>query len=124
MDERKSSFILMRGRHRREPKAGAGAEAEADDRRVMDGATQPTEYRWLGNHAAVQGRSISLTCDHCRVSWEGCAAECCCPECGAPKGYHDHDADLCYCEQCTSYGSTTAIECTKANLTKIRIDGE
>lgn len=60
------------------------------------------EYEWLGNRAAVQGYSIGLECHHCRVSWEGCAAESCCPKCGAEKGYHPNDHGKCYCEECSN----------------------
>lgn len=60
-------------------------------------------YRDLGNRAVSNSHSIGLTCHHCRVSWCGCAAECCCPECGAPKGYYPDDYDVCHCEQCRDY---------------------
>jgi hypothetical protein len=58
------------------------------------------DWPWLGNLAAVQGYSTPLSCHHCEVTWEGCAAESCCPKCGAPKGYHNDDHGQCYCAQC------------------------
>lgn len=57
--------------------------------------------RFLGNLAAVQGYSVSLSCSHCDAYWEGCAAESCCPECGRMKGYHEDDKDKCYCPDCS-----------------------
>lgn len=58
------------------------------------------DWPYLGNLAAVQGYSTALSCHHCEVTWEGCAAECCCPKCAAPKGYHSEDHDECYCVEC------------------------
>lgn len=58
------------------------------------------DYRYLGDRSAVQGYTVGLSCHHCQVTWGGCAAECCCPECGAPKGYHEDDRDKCYCDKC------------------------
>ena len=57
-------------------------------------------YQHLGNFAVSNSHSVGLTCHHCKVSWNGCAAESCCPRCGAPKGYHAEDWDKCYCTEC------------------------
>lgn len=56
--------------------------------------------RDLGNRSVALGYSVGLSCHHCNVSWGGCAAESCCPECGRPKGYHEDDRDECYCDEC------------------------
>ena len=55
-------------------------------------------YRNLGMRAVSPMHSVGLHCDHCMVEWGGCAAECCCPECGAPKAYYDDGR--CMCERC------------------------
>lgn len=58
------------------------------------------DYRFVDNRAAYsQMHSIGLECHHCKVAWQGCAAECSCPECGAPKGYWPGSHD-CYCDAC------------------------
>ena len=54
-------------------------------------------YRSLGNRAVSNSHSVGLDCDHCGVTWNGCAAECCCPECGAEKDVQTGD---CVCEVC------------------------
>ena len=36
----------------------------------------------LGDLAETPGRAVLLECRDCVVSWYGCAAVCCCPECG------------------------------------------
>lgn len=58
--------------------------------------------RWvhLGNLAVSPHHSVSLSCHHCEVVWQGCAAESWCPRCGSPKGYNFGDIDECYCEIC------------------------
>ena len=56
--------------------------------------------RWLGDFSVVQGAGIALKCHHCGVAWNGCAAECCCPECGAPKGYWPENHNECFCDEC------------------------
>lgn len=56
--------------------------------------------RDLGNRAVSNDHSVVLSCTHCDVSWNGCAAESCCPECGTMKGYHSDDLDHCYCQEC------------------------
>lgn len=58
-------------------------------------------YRNLGMRAVSPMHSIGLFCDHCMVEWTGCAAECCCPECGAPKDYTDKGQ--CMCERCRKH---------------------
>lgn len=55
---------------------------------------------YLGNIAAEVTRSIPLSCEHCNVSWDGCAAESFCPKCQAPKGFYSHDRNDCYCHIC------------------------
>jgi hypothetical protein len=70
------------------------------------------DWPWLGNRAAVQGYSTPLSCHHCEVTWEGCAAECCCPKCGAPKGYHTENHDACFCDECRE--EETPEPCTEA----------
>ena len=57
-------------------------------------------YRDLGNRSVTINHSVGLSCHHCCVKWNGCAAECCCPECGAPKGYGPTDRGHCFCETC------------------------
>jgi rubrerythrin len=52
----------------------------------------------LGNLAAVPESSLYLRCNHCQVSWGGCAAVADCPECGAPKDYLS--GGECLCEMC------------------------
>lgn len=55
-------------------------------------------YRDLGIRAVSLSHVVGLTCHHCRVRWGGCAAECCCPECGAPKDYQGDGG--CCCDAC------------------------
>ena len=55
-------------------------------------------YRDLGMRAVSLMHGVGLYCDHCMVEWGGCAAESCCPECGAPKAYFDDGR--CMCERC------------------------
>ena len=59
---------------------------------------------YLGNFSTSIAYSISLSCHHCGVSWEGCAAESECPKCGRPKGFHADDRDKCYCDECYTPG--------------------
>lgn len=58
----------------------------------------PLNYRNLGMRAVSPMHSVGLDCHHCRVTWGGCAAECCCPVCGSPKDYTREGQ--CMCERC------------------------
>lgn len=71
-----------------------------DGERRKGARVSVTRYRYLGNRSTHPYAGIALTCDHCKVEWVGCAAESCCPECWAPKGYHGDDWDRCFCEVC------------------------
>ena len=67
----------------------------------LDGFFTGARYEHLGNRSAIEGCGVGLSCHHCKVTWGGCAAECCCPKCGAQKGYHEDDRDVCYCAHCS-----------------------
>lgn len=60
----------------------------------------PLQYRNLGMLAVSPSHSVGLECHHCQVTWGGCAAECCCPVCGAPKDYWE--TGDCYCDKCVA----------------------
>jgi hypothetical protein len=60
----------------------------------------PLNYRNLGMRAVSPMHSVGLDCHHCRVTWGGCAAECCCPVCGSPKDYTREGQ--CMCERCAA----------------------
>ena len=67
----------------------------------MESSEYQRPYHFLGSFAATPNHSVSLDCHHCEVSWEGCAAASCCPQCGAPKHYWpDADFGKCACERC------------------------
>lgn len=63
-------------------------------------AVPASGYRYLGNRAVSPAHSVLLHCDHCMVSWSGCAAESFCPRCHAPKGFYPHDLNVCFCDRC------------------------
>ena len=68
-------------------------------------------FKDLGNRAVSNDHSIGLSCHHCRVKWGGCAAECCCPECGAPKGYWPDNWDECFCDECRTGAQQIGEQC-------------
>ena len=79
----------------------------------------PSEYRDLGMRAVTPWFAVGLQCDHCKVTWAGCAAECCCPECGAPKDYSGDGR--CMCERCQA---DDALERAAADLWRVENPGK
>jgi hypothetical protein len=52
---------------------------------MSDPTHERISRRYLGNHAVTPERSVELFCEDCCVSWTGCAAASCCPECGSEQ---------------------------------------
>lgn len=51
------------------------------------------DWKDYGDRSSVPGYDIALSCDKCKVVWNGCAAEPCCPECG---DHADFDKQMDY----------------------------